>query len=188
MPPHPINIYADRQRVNESLQKRERSKTTELRPSNEDLGKSPANLLIVWQAACAPAPFSSPSIPFTPVIQMHPDQTVWAFTCGPLCMSAAPSVQPDHFIIYSAMIMYLAQEALTAAGKPITAMQTFNNTDSLINYSKGHTQDETMKDSFLNPEDLNQKEKQKLQSVRGEITASSSTVCSKLKSLVQVIL
>lgn len=58
MPPHRINIYADRQGVNESLQKRERSKTTELRPSNEDLGKNTANLLIVWQAVRAPAPFS----------------------------------------------------------------------------------------------------------------------------------
>lgn len=65
MPPHRINIYADRRRVNESLQKRERSKTTELRPNNEDLGKNTGNLLIVWQAVRAPAPFSPPSMPFT---------------------------------------------------------------------------------------------------------------------------
>lgn len=66
MPPHRINIYADRQWVNERLpKKRERSKTTELRPSNEDLGKNTANVLIVWQALHAPAPCSPPSIPFT---------------------------------------------------------------------------------------------------------------------------
>lgn len=45
--------------------KRERSKTTELRPNNEDLGKNTGNLLIVWQAVRAPAPFSPPSMPFT---------------------------------------------------------------------------------------------------------------------------
>lgn len=78
MPPRLIKIYADRQWVNESLQKRKRSKMTELRPSNEDLGRNPANLLIVWQAVRAPASFFPPSIPFTLMFQTHTEKAVWA--------------------------------------------------------------------------------------------------------------
>lgn len=47
--------------------KRRRSKTTELRPNNEDLGKNTRSLLIVWQAALqrSSSIFSSLSMPFT---------------------------------------------------------------------------------------------------------------------------
>lgn len=89
MAPHRINIYADRQGVNESLQKRERSKTTELRPSNEDLGKNTANLLIVWQAVRAPVPFPLPLYHLL-VSQMQTGRAVWASRWGPHCKAMAP--------------------------------------------------------------------------------------------------
>lgn len=47
--------------------KQRRSKTTELRPNNEDLGKNTGSLLIVWQAALqrSRSIFSSLLMPFT---------------------------------------------------------------------------------------------------------------------------
>lgn len=49
---------------------------TELRPSNEDLGRNRANLLIVWQAVRAPASFSPPSIPFIRMFQTQTEKAV----------------------------------------------------------------------------------------------------------------
>lgn len=65
-----------------SSKKQEGSKTTELRRNNEDLGKYPANVLIVWQAGCAPVTFFSPSIPFTLSPRRHKPSILgfnWAF-------------------------------------------------------------------------------------------------------------
>lgn len=53
--------------------KRRRSKTTELRPNNEDLGKNTGSLLIVWQAALqrSSSIFSSLLMPFTHFSQIE---------------------------------------------------------------------------------------------------------------------
>lgn len=126
MAPHRINIYADRQGVNESLQKRERSKTTELRPSNEDLGKNTANLLIVWQAVRAPVPFSPPSIPFTCFSNANRPSSV-GFKVGTTLRGYGSSMEHNIYTVHSATIMYLTFGTKVAAGNPITALQTFNN-------------------------------------------------------------
>lgn len=64
MPPPCVHIYADRRGTNESLANRGRSKSTELRPSNEDLRMNSCKC-IDWQAAFAPPPLPPPlAIPF----------------------------------------------------------------------------------------------------------------------------
>lgn len=63
MPPPCVHIYADRRGANESLAKWGRSKSTELRPSNEDLRKNSCKC-IDWQAAFAPPPAPPLTIPF----------------------------------------------------------------------------------------------------------------------------
>lgn len=85
--------------------KRERSKTTELRPSNEDLGKNPANVLIVWQAVCAPTPFLPSSLH---TVCSCASDAQRPSTVGFNMWPALRSIEPNHYIIYSVMIMYLA--------------------------------------------------------------------------------
>lgn len=101
MPPHRINIYADRQGVNESLQKWERSKTTELRPSNEDLGKEHCKFIDLASCTCSRSIF-----PSLFVSQMQTNRAVWALTWGTTLQGYGFSMEHNNYTTDSGMILY----------------------------------------------------------------------------------